>query len=80
MGNSSGGYPQNGDSFWPVTGPSAHRHRYGLAQVPTLGFRSIKTAVMGGTKVTDGTGICPNLRFSIQIKKWFPIEQEYEVT
>ena len=44
-----------GDSFWPVTGPSAHLHRYGLAQVPTLGLRSIKTSVKGGTEVTGGT-------------------------
>ena len=28
MGNSNGGYPRNRDSFWPVTGPSAHRYRY----------------------------------------------------
>ena len=55
MGNSNGGYPRNGDSFWLVTGPSAHRHRYRLAQVPTLGLRSIKTAVTGGTKVTGVT-------------------------
>ena len=58
MGNSNRGYPRNGDSFWPVTGPSTHRHRYGLAQVPTLGLRSIKTAVTGGTKVTGGTWNC----------------------
>ena len=54
MANSNGGYPRNGHSFRPVTGPASHR---GLAQVPTLGLRSIKTAVTGGTKVTAGTKI-----------------------
>ena len=63
MGNSNGGYPRNGDSFWPVTGPSAHRHRYGLTQVPTLSLRSIKTTVRGGTKVTGGTWNCPRVYF-----------------
>ena len=59
LGNSNEGYPRNGDSFWPFTGPSDHRHRYRLAQVPTLGLRLIKTAVTGGTKVTGGTWNCP---------------------
>ena len=58
-GNSNGGYPRNGDSFWPVTGPSAHCHRYELAQVPTLGLRSIKAAITGRTKFTGGTWNCP---------------------
>ena len=37
----------------------ADRHRYALTQVPTLGLRSIKTVVTGGTKVTGGTCNCP---------------------
>ena len=37
MGNSNGDYPWNGDSFWPVNGPSAHRHGYGLTHVGERG-------------------------------------------
>ena len=70
-GGNSNGYPRNGDSFWPVTGPSSHHHRYmyRLAQVPTLGhrlikngYRAIKTAVTSGTKQKSrmGRGIVPD--------------------
>ena len=48
-------------------GPSAHRPRYGLTQVPTPGLQSIKTSVTGGTKVTGGTWNCPIIIYYITI-------------
>ena len=45
--------PWKWDSFWLVITLSAHRHRYGLTQVPTPGLRSLNRSKNGVTVVTS---------------------------
>ena len=69
--------PRKWDSFWPVITISAHRHRYGLAQVPTPGLSSlnsskkaVKLAKLRPLQLSGETGNCKYCKTDGLLEQW----------